>query len=271
MNEKERVQSLLKENGLVAKKSFGQNFLINDGIIRRIVKGMEVEKYPCVIEIGPGLGSLTLPLSKVSKRLIAVDADRDMAAVLKDLFQEESNVTVINSDFLRFNPDEYVKEEERIFVGNLPYNITSELLEYLIEKGFASAGVMVQKEVAEKLIYEEGKKENCPLGAFLATQGKVEILTYVDSSCFLPAPKVDSAFLKITKERKIDFHLYPIYKALFKDPNKNISNCLKQSKYKERAIEILKEKNPDALTMRARQLPVKTLLSISQLILENDA
>ena len=105
MNEKERVQSLLKENGLVAKKSFGQNFLINDGIIRRIVKGMEVEKYPCVIEIGPGLGSLTLPLSKVSKRLIAVDADRDMAAVLKDLFQEESNVTVINSDFLRFNPD----------------------------------------------------------------------------------------------------------------------------------------------------------------------
>ena len=125
MNEKERVQSLLKENGLVAKKSFGQNFLINDGIIRRIVKGMEVEKYPCVIEIGPGLGSLTLPLSKVSKRLIAVDADRDMAAVLKDLFQEESNVTVINSDFLRFNPDEYVKEEERIFVGNLPYNITS--------------------------------------------------------------------------------------------------------------------------------------------------
>ncbi len=268
MTEQERISNLLKENGLVAKKSFGQNFLINDGIIRRIINGMDVEKYESVIEIGPGLASLTLPLSEKAKKLVAVDADRDMVAILKDLFQSKENVTIIQSDFLRFNPDEYSNKDSRAFIGNLPYNITSELLEYMLEKDFVAAGVMVQKEVADKLIYVKGKKENCPLGAFLKARGEVTILTNVDSSSFNPAPKVDSAFIRIDKKRDIPFSLYPIFKAVFKDPNKTISNCLKQSPLYACCLPALKEENNPSLSLRARQMDVENIVVLTSHIEE---
>ncbi len=267
MTERERIDNLLKSNGLVAKKSFGQNFLINEGIIKRIVNGMQPEHYETVIEIGPGLASITLPLSKKAKKLIAVDADRDMVAILKDLFRETENVTIIQSDFLRFNPDEYSNKENRAFIGNLPYNITSELLEYMLEKDFAVAGVMVQKEVADKLTYVPGKKENCPLGAFLKARGEVTLLTAVDSSCFNPAPKVDSAFIRIDRKRDIDFRLYPIFKALFKDPNKNISNCLKQSPVYSSVLDILKAEESPYLPIRARQMEDTDLVQLADHIL----
>ena len=264
MTELERINNLLKENGLVAKKSFGQNFLINDGIIKRIVNGMDIDKYETILEIGPGLASLTLPLSKKAKKLVAVDADRDMVAVLKDIFHDNENVTIIQSDFLRFNPDEYSRKEDRVFIGNLPYNITSELFEYMLEKDFVLAGAMVQKEVADKLMYVKGKKENCPLGAFLKARGEVTFLTNVDSSCFNPAPKVDSAFIRIDKKRDVDFALYPIFKAIFKDPNKTISNCLKQSPKFASTLSVLKEENNPCLALRARQMDIEDIISLTE-------
>lgn len=264
MTELERINNLLKENGLVAKKSFGQNFLINDGIIKRIVNGMDIDKYETIIEIGPGLASLTLQLSKKAKKLVAVDADRDMVAILKDIFHDNDNVTIIQSDFLRFNPDEYSRKEDRVFIGNLPYNITSELFEYMLEKDFVLAGAMVQKEVADKLMYVKGKKENCPLGAFLKARGEVMLLTNVDSSCFNPAPKVDSAFIRIDKKRDVDFALYPIFKAIFKDPNKTISNCLKQSPKFASTLSVLKEENNPCLALRARQMDIEDIISLTE-------
>lgn len=268
MTELQRITDLLKSNGLIAKKSFGQNFLINEGIIRRIVEGMNPDKVETIIEIGPGLGSLTLPLSKKAKNLIAVDADRDMVSILNDLFKEIKNVKIIQSDFLRFNPDEYCDKNHRIFIGNLPYNITSELLEYMLQKDFIAAGIMVQKEVAEKLIYVPGKKENCPLGAFLKARGTVTLLSNVDSSSFSPAPKVDSAFIRIDRTKDIDFALYSVFKALFKDPNKTISNCLKQSKEYSLCLDDLKKDENPFLSYRARQMEIDDLVSLSKTILE---
>ena len=123
MTELNRIQTLLKEYGLYAKKSFGQNFLINEGIIRRIVDKMEIDTFDTVIEIGPGLASLTLPMSKKAKKLIAVDADRDMVMVLNDIFKDSENVTIVQSDFLRFDPDEVSRMENRLLIGNLPYMV----------------------------------------------------------------------------------------------------------------------------------------------------
>lgn len=263
MNELERIQTLLKEYGLYAKKSFGQNFLINEGIIKRIVNKMDVESFSTVIEIGPGLASLTLPLSKKAKKLIAVDADRDMVMVLKDIFKDNDNVQIVQSDFLRFDPDECSQMDSRLLIGNLPYNITSELLEYMLKKGFKSAGMMVQKEVADKLFYVKGKKENCPLGAFIKMTGDLSLISDVDSSSFSPAPKVESAFIRIDQKRKIDFDLYPIIKALFKDPNKTISNCLKQSKEYGSALAYFKENNDERISFRARQLEAEELYTLS--------
>lgn len=269
MTELERIQNLLKEYGLYAKKSFGQNFLINEGIIRRIVNGMDVESYDSVIEIGPGLASLTLPLSKKAKKLIAVDADRDMVMVLKDIFKDAKNVEIVQSDFLRFDPNSCSDMDSRLLIGNLPYNITSELLEYMLEKGFKSAGMMVQKEVADKLTYVPKKKENCPLGAFIKMTGELTLISDVDSSSFHPAPKVQSAFIRIDQKEKIDFSLYPILKALFKDPNKTMANCLKQSPCYQNALQYFKDTNDDRLSYRARQLEADELYNILKTIQEH--
>lgn len=270
MTELERIQTLLKEYGLYAKKSFGQNFLINEGIIRRIISKMDIPSYECVIEIGPGLASLTLPMSQKAKKLIAVDADRDMVMVLKEIFKDSKNTTIVQSDFLRFDPDTCSDMDNRLLIGNLPYNITSELLEYMLSKGFKSAGMMVQKEVAEKLEYTPGKKENCPLGALIKMTGDYTLITNVDSSSFSPAPKVESAFIRIDQKKKVDFSLYFVLKALFKDPNKTISNCLKQSPNFQNAFSYLKENQDERLSYRARQMDIDSLYQLSCLILEKN-
>lgn len=264
MTELQRIQSLLKEYGLYAKKSFGQNFLINEGAIKTIVKGMDIPSFETVIEIGPGLGSLTLPLSKEAKKLYAVEADRDMVKVLKDIFADNDKVTIIESDFLRFDPDTVSKKENRLLIGNLPYNITSELLEYMLSKGFRSAGLMVQKEVSDKLTYVKGKKENTPLGAFIKASGTLTLIKCVDSSSFNPAPKVDSAFIRIDHTKDVPFEIYPILKALFKDPNKTMLNCLRQSPTYSKAFAALKEKGDERLSYRARQLEAGELVSLAE-------
>lgn len=268
MNEKQRIEALLKEYGLSAKKSFGQNFLINEGVIHRIVEAMHPQDYEHVIEIGPGLASLTLPLSEKTKDLIAVDADRDMVKILSALFANKRNVRIVQSDFLRFNPNACSKADDRIFIGNLPYNITSELLEYLLQKGFLSAGCMVQKEVANKLTYLPGKKDNNALGAFIKATGELTLVTSVDRSCFSPAPNVDSAFIQINRKKRVPFTLYPVFRALFKDPNKTIANCLRQFSSYQVGIRYLKEHEPETLSLRARQMEADDLVVLAKKILK---
>lgn len=266
MTERERTKNLLKEYGFVAKKSFGQNFLVDDGIIRRILSRMDVSTFDLVIEIGPGLGALSLPLSKEAKKLVLVDADRDMVRVLRDLFQG-TEVEIVQQDFLRFDPDEYGTADNRLFVGNLPYNITSSLLEYFLQKGFRTAGFMVQKEVYEKLDYVPGRKENAPLGAFLKASGELSLVTLVDRSAFDPSPKVDSAFLRFDRTHPQPFELYPVFKALFKDPNKTIGNCLRQFDLYRKALESLKERGDERLSRRARQMTPQELADLSKEVL----
>lgn len=266
MDEITRIKKLLDENNIVAKKSFGQNFLINDGIIEKIIASLEILNTDSLIEIGPGLGSLTIPLSTICNKLIAVDADRDMVKILNKIFLNQSNVTILESDFLKFDPDKYSKSNDRIFIGNLPYNITSSLIEYLLLKGFNKAGIMVQKEVADKLTYKKDKKENNALSAFLNAQVKIASRIEVDSSSFLPVPKVDSSFLVFKHTKDIDYSLYSIFKILFKDSNKTTSNCLKQSKYKDKIAIIQDSEYKDLLSLRARQLDVDTLVAFSNFI-----
>ena len=270
MGEKERVSSLLKEYGFAAKKSFGQNFLINEGIIKRIVNNIDPSRFDKTIEIGPGLGSLTLPIRSKTNNLIIVDADRDMITVLKDIFKSDEDITIVQSDFLRFDPDKYSNKDNRLFIGNLPYNITSELLEYFLLKGFKTAGAMVQKEVFDKLNYSAGKKDNCALGAFIRATGKLSLVTFVDRSCFSPSPNVDSAFLRIDTENYIDFKYYQIFKMMFKDPNKTISNNIKQFKNYSNSLAFLKDNYADQIMLRARQMVASDLLKLAHVIDEHN-
>ena len=123
---------------------------------------------------------------------------------------------------------------------------------------------MVQKEVALKLDYEKNKKDKSYIGAFLKTFGEYKIVTFVDSSSFYPQPKVDSAFISLERKKEIDFSLYPIYKALFKDSNKIILNCLKQYKIYQKALDSLQKNDNPFLKMRARQLDIDELFSLAK-------
>ena len=268
MTERERVINILKNKKIFAKKSFGQNFLIDDGIIKRIITNMEPEKYDTTIEIGSGLGSLSIPLSKVCNKLFLVDADRDMITFLKEEFNNNNNINIIQSDFLKVDPDSF-SDESRLFIGNLPYNITSSLIEYMLEKKFSRAGFMIQKEVYDKFLYQQSKKENSPLGAFISTCCKYELVTFVDRSAFYPSPKVDSAFVRLDRVTNYDFSIYPIFKIMFKDPNKTILNCLKQFPEYKKASLALKDID-EVKNYRARQLDSKTLLNIAEKIRETN-
>ena len=254
MNELERIKSILVKNNLTPKKSFGQNFLVDTNIINNIISLFDYSKYLEVIEIGPGLGALTLPLVKKGIKVKAVDADRDMVKVLSEIFSDSNNIEIIQSDFLRYKLDKKTANN-RLIIGNLPYNITSTLIEYLLENNFLSAGIMVQKEVGEKLQYIPSKKENTPLGLYLSCGYKISSQIFVPSSSFYPSPKVDSLFIKIDKIQDINFKYYSLFKIIFKDNNKTIRNCLKQNK--ETKDYLLKPHNDEInqlLLLRARQL-----------------
>lgn len=261
MNEQQRIQSLLDRYQLSPKKSFGQNFLINDGILNRIIKGMDIDSFETVIEIGPGLGSMTTRIQPLAKKLVCVDADRDRAAVLNDLFKDKANTTIVNSDFLRFDPDTCSDKKTRLLIGNLPYNITSELLKYRLEKGFKTAGTRVQKEVSDKLIYEPDKKTDTPLGAYLKRTSKVSVLTFVDRSCFNPVPKVDSAFIRIDHVKDVSIRALSILSVLFRDPNKTRNNCVKNV-YGKEFPSCLSSETREKLSYRARQLEADELEKI---------
>ena len=267
MSELDRVKSILTKYNISPKKSFGQNFLIDSKVINSIVSMFDYSKYNEVIEIGPGLGALTLPLVKKGIKIKAIDADRDMIKVLSEIFNNDSNIEVIQSDFLGYKLDEK-EAKNRLVLGNLPYNITSSLIEYLLENNFLSAGIMVQKEVGEKLHYVPSKKENTPLGLFLACGYSLSDQVFVPSSSFYPSPKVDSLFIKIDKTKDINFKYYSLFKIMFKDNNKTIQNCLKQNILtKKYLLNSHSDEINNLLLLRARQLtPSQAIILASDIL-----
>lgn len=269
MSELDKVKNLLSKYNLSPKKSFGQNFLIDEGVINNIINLFDYSKYLEVVEIGPGLGALTSRLVNKTKQLKVIDADKDMVFVLKDLFHDKENISIIQSDFLKINFDAKTTCTQ-LAIGNLPYNITSLLIEYLLKNNFSTIGIMVQKEVGEKLNYIPGKRENTPLGLFLACGYKISNQIFAPSSSFFPEPKVDSLFLKIEKVREIKYDYYLIFKIMFKDNNKTIRNCLKQNiKTKKYALDLHSSEIENLLLNRARQLDASSAIKLAEEILIN--
>lgn len=266
MNELERVKNLLVQYSIVPKKSFGQNFLVDKKIINQIISLFNFDLYDEVIEIGPGIGALTIPLFERAKKLTVIDADRDMIKVLNDLFKEE-DITIIQSDFLKYDLSTN-NAGNKLVIGNLPYNITSVLIEYLLKSNLLSFGIMVQKEVAEKLIYIPGKKDNTAMGLYLACGYKINGEVQVKNSAFFPSPKVESTFLKIDKYETIDYKYYLLFKIFFKDSNKTIRNCLKQNSFTKEYISKKHNKEIEhVLNLRARQLEISSAKKLANDIL----
>jgi len=239
---KKALRQQMAQNNLHFNKSLGQNFLTDDGILDEIVYASGVGEDVNVLEIGPGAGALTKRLANAAKRVVAVEIDTSLISMLSENLSEYDNVKIINKDILKVDLKKLIDEEfngENVrVVANLPYYITTPIIMKLLEEnpGFSSITVMVQKEVAERLIAAPGGK-NC--GAITYSVNyycETEKVVDVPPEAFVPAPKVWSSVIKLTLrdvppiECMNVAHLFELVKAAFLMRRKTFINCVSQSK-----------------------------------------
>lgn len=197
MTKLDELKTLLQNKGLWAKKGLGQNFLIDEKALEAIVDAGDLKNSDNVIEVGPGTGFLTERLVSKVNKLTSVELDKDMVGILEEKFEDVGNLEIVNSDILNYE----VTLDDYKVIANIPYYITSPLLKKFLQakKKPTVIVVLVQKEVAEKVCGQTGKSL-----ITIETQlfGKPEIVDIVPSNSFYPAPKVDSAILKIEVHEK---------------------------------------------------------------------
>ena len=204
----------MADAGISFRKEYGQNFLTNRIIPEDIADMCTDMQESLIIEIGPGIGCLTAELASRYRKVVAIEIDRGLIPVLDKTLQEFDNVTVINEDVMKIDLNSLVREYSDgmpvSVCANLPYYITTPILMYLLESGvkFSSITVMVQNEVASRLVAKAGSSDYGAITAILGFYGTAKKLFKVSAGCFLPAPKVDSAVVRI------DLYKEPLFKPL---------------------------------------------------------
>lgn len=249
-----RTTEILNKYNLRAKKGFGQNFLIDENILNKIIKTSKVTKDDGVIEIGPGIGALTEHLLINSKKVLAFEIDNDMINILNQELSDYSNLKIINEDFLKINPSdflEYFSDCKRIFViSNLPYYITTPIITKLLtsESNIEEMYLMVQKEVGMRLAGKPRTKDYNALSVFMAYKSKCKIEFEVPRNCFLPAPNVDSVIISVVRTKsdlKVnnEGHFLNFVQVIFNQRRKTLLNNLNNAYTfnKEEIIKVLDE------------------------------
>ena len=227
------TKSILNKYGIRLNKNLGQNYLIDKNKRDQIINFGNITKEDVVLEIGTGIGTLTIELAKKAKKVIAIEQDSNISKILEERLKEEKidNVDIINNDALKVDFPEFNK-----IVSNLPYQISSPITFKFLEYNFDLAILMYQKEFSQRMIGEFGSKNYSRLSAMLYFKCDVKKLTDVSCESFIPKPKVDSSVMKLTpKESKLDNTDFKIYskftKALFQHRNKKIKNALIDSRH----------------------------------------
>ncbi|HDC5583686.1 TPA: 16S rRNA (adenine(1518)-N(6)/adenine(1519)-N(6))-dimethyltransferase RsmA [Staphylococcus aureus] len=232
-----RTRALLDKYGFNFKKSLGQNFLIDVNIINNIIDASDIDAQTGVIEIGPGMGSLTEQLARHAKRVLAFEIDQRLIPVLNDTLSPYDNVTVINEDILKANIKEAVENhlqdcEKIMVVANLPYYITTPILLNLMQQDIPIDGyvVMMQKEVGERLNAEVGSKAYGSLSIVVQYYTETSKVLTVPKSVFMPPPNVDSIVVKLMQRTEplvtVDNEeaFFKLAKAAFAQRRKTINN-----------------------------------------------
>ncbi len=265
---KKMTEELNKEN-FNFKKKFGQNFIVDKNIIHSIISKSKIDKDTLVIEIGPGGGSLTTELDKLSGHVIAYEIDKTLKPILEK--HNLNNTTIIYEDFLKRNVKEDLKNfsyKKTYVVANLPYYITTPIIIKLIEDklNIDKIVVMVQKEVGDRFKAGPNTKEYNSLSIFLNYYYTVEKLLDVSKNVFIPKPNVDSIVVSFTKKEnqvKVDNEeiFFKLVRDSFKQKRKTLKNNLKGYNLKK-IEEVLKRHNLD-LTVRAEALPIEIFAEIA--------
>ncbi len=222
-------------NSVRPRKRFGQHFLHDPNIIRKIIDAIQPRSDDLFVEVGPGRGAITRPLAEAVKRLDVIEIDRDLAAALKDQ-NSHGNVTVYRADVMKFAFEALIQPGEKLrLAGNLPYNISSPLLFYLLDSShlFEDIHVMLQKEVVDRITALPGNRTYGRLTVALAARCKAENLFEIQPGSFSPPPRVKSSFLRLTplQTPKISAVLAPAFGQLvtqaFNMRRKQLSNALR--------------------------------------------
>lgn len=272
------VKELLSSHGFTFSKSLGQNFLIDGNIVRKIVTSANISSEDYVLEIGPGMGTLTEELALYAKKVVSVEIDNSLLPILDETIGKYDNVEIVSGDILDIDVDKLIKEKLNggpvKVVANLPYYVTTPIIGKLIESqaNIESIIVMVQKEVAERMAAGPGSKTYGSLSVFVNFYTNPEIVVKVPKTVFMPQPKIDSAVIKLTIKSELPDvdteQFFKVVKAAFSKRRKTIFNALStygfdldRESFKEYLI-----KADIKLEERAENLSVEDFIKISAIL-----
>ena len=230
--------AVLQKYNFNFQKKFGQNFLIDTHVLDKIIAESEITKDDCVLEIGPGIGTMTQYLAENAREVVAVEIDKALIPILEDTLSAYDNVTVINDDILKVDINKIVEEKNNgqaiKVVANLPYYITTPIIMGLFESHvpLKSITIMVQKEVADRMQVGPGTKDYGALSLAVQYYAKPQIVANVPPNCFMPRPNVGSAVIRLTRydnppvEVKDEKYMFALIRASFNQRRKTLINGL---------------------------------------------
>jgi len=233
------IRKELAEQGLIPLKKWGQHFLADKNILKKIIKTSEIEKEDIVLEVGPGLGEMTQALAHEARKVIAVEIDPRLVEILRIKLADIPNVEVIQSDILKFDVRKHLGSEKHPVkvVANLPYQISTPLIFHFMDSRdlFSSLILMLQREVAERMVAPPGKKTYGPLSVLIQSVADVSICFTVKPSAFFPPPEVETAVIRLSwKERPMiapeqEDGFRAVVKGCLGYRRKTLANALKHS------------------------------------------
>lgn len=274
------TKKIMNKYNIKANKRFGQNFLIDDNILENIIFSSNISKEDLVIEIGPGLGNLSEYILNNSKFAILIEIDKNMQEILKDRLKNYDNYLLINDDILKINIDELIDDIELKnntkyknvkVVANLPYYITTPIIFKVLQdsKKIDDITVMVQKEVAERMVAKPKTKAYGILTIMVEYLSDASIEIIVPNTSFIPAPDVTSAVIKLVKNKKYSVNneelFFKLIHSAFAQRRKKLSNSLESTHFMDMnksEIEKLLVKNNISLNTRAEELDINDYINI---------
>lgn len=273
----------IKKYEFAFQKKFGQNFLIDDHVITKIINAAEITKDDLVLEIGPGIGTMTQYLAESAGKVITVEIDKNLIPILGETLAEYDNVTIINEDILKLDINRLVEEENDgkpiKVVANLPYYITTPIIMGLFESHvpLQSITVMVQKEVADRMQVGPGSKDYGALSLAVQYYAKPYIAANVPPNCFIPRPGVGSAVIRLTRYEeppvmvKDEILMFKLIRASFNQRRKTLQNGIANSPelpYSKAQVEKALEKMGLAANVRGESLTLAEFAKLSDTISE---
>lgn len=270
-----KTQELVKKYNFKFSKSLGQNFLVDDSVLNDIVSGAEVNNEDFIIEIGPGVGTLTAQLLMKANKVTSIELDSDLIPILKEELGENENFELIHKDALKVDFKELIGDEKSVkLVANLPYYVTTPIIVKLLKDryNFKSLTIMIQKEVAERINAEPNCKEYGALSVLVQYYCNTSIIRRVPPTCFIPRPKVESIVIRLdrldeprVKAKDVNF-MFELVRAGFNMRRKTLWNAAKTLKVIPEKLKVAFEKSGIDPKRRAETLTLQEFAILSDCI-----